>query len=205
MPGSKDFRRRVRALMSRAGERHTQAGEELRTIAGGTSRGVPGWHLGEEVPGAYEVGVEPIDGSNARAAYLKSAADPGHGFATLMQMVLAERYLGRRLRFAATVRGESVETWAGLWMRIDGPNYEELGFDNMEGRPLSGTFDWAGHEVVLDVPAEAHAVAFGVALVRLGSVWLRDVRLEVVSSDVPLTRSRPPIAAAPRNLDFSEG
>src|SRR3982074_3808572 len=105
-----------------------------------------------------------------------------------MQMVLAERYRGRRLRFAATVRGESIETWAGLWMRIDGRNDEELGLDNMEERPLSGTFDWGRFEVVLDVPVEAHAIAFGVLLARSGQVWLRDVKLEIVTFDVALTR-----------------
>jgi hypothetical protein len=204
MPRGKDLKRRVRARMSRTGERYTQAREKVRTISGGAPQGVPGWHLGEEREGAYEAGVDPTDDGKTRAAYLRSVADPGQGFATLMQMVLAERYRGRRLRFAATVRGESVERWAGLWMRIDGPNDEELGFDNMEERRLSGTFDWGRFEVVLDVPVEAHAIAFGVLLARLGQVWLRDVKLEIVSSDVPLTRKRRPIAAHARNLDFSE-
>ncbi len=204
MPRGKDFKRRVRARMSRTGERYTEARQNLRTISGGAQEGVPGWHLGMEEPGAYVAGVEPIGNGRVRAAYLRSVADPGEGFATLMQTVRAETYRGRRLRFAATVRGESIETWAGLWMRIDGPNYEELGFDNMQDRPLSGTFDWARFEVVLDVPPEAHAIAFGVALVRLGTIWLREVRLEVVGSDVPPTRSRPPIAPHPQNLDFSE-
>jgi hypothetical protein len=204
MPRGKDLKRRVRARMSRTGERYTEARERVRTVSGGAPGGVPGWNLGQERPGLYDAGVEPIDDGEARAAYLRSVADPGQGFATLMQMVLAERYRGQRLRFAATVRGESIETWAGLWMRIDGRNDEELGLDNMEERPLSGTFDWGRFEVVLDVPAEAHAIAFGVLLARLGQVWLRDVKLEIVSSDVPLTRRRRPIAPNPQNLDFSE-
>src|ERR1700736_937114 len=135
MPRGKDLNRRVRARMSRTGERYTEAREKVRTVSGGAPGGVPGWHLAGDRPQAYEIGVEPIDDGEGRVAYLRSMADPGQGFGTLMQTMLAVEYRGKRVRLSAAVRGEAIEAWAGLWVRIDGPGRETLGFDNMQGRP----------------------------------------------------------------------
>jgi len=200
MPRDKDFKKHVRARMSRTGERYTQAREELR---GGPPGGVPGWHLAGDRPEAYEIGLAE-DGAGHRTAYLRNTGDPGEGFGTLMQTVLADEYRDQRVRFTAEVSGEDIERWAGLWMRVDGTGQEVLGFDNMQDRPLRGSFDWARSEVVLEVPAEGQAIAFGVVMGGKGGVRLRGVRLEAVGRDVPPTKSRPPIARQPQNLDFSE-
>jgi hypothetical protein len=88
----------------------------------------------------------------------------------------------------AYVKAEGVQNWAGLWMRVDGPHNLTLEFDNMQNRPLSGTFDWQLFVVVLDVPQESEAVTFGLLLNGTkGRVWFDDVRLNIVGNDVPTT------------------
>ena len=87
-----------------------------------------------------------------------------------MQMIDATDYRGKRVRFSAHVKAAGIASWAGLWMRIDGPAVPGspmpamLGFDNMNDRPIKGTMDWTRHDVVLDVPARARAIAFGILL-----------------------------------------
>lgn len=203
MPRDKDFKKHVRARMASTGERYTRARAELRSVSGGAPGGVPGWHLAGDRPEAYEIGLE-AGGGGSRTAYLRTTGDPGEGFGTLMQTVLADEYRDRRVRFTAELRGEEIERWAGLWMRVDGVGQELLGFDNMQDRPLRGSFDWSRSDVVLEVPVEAQAIAFGVVMGGKGGVRLREVRLEAVGRDVPVTRSRPPIARQPQNLDFSD-
>ena len=61
--------------------------------------------------------------------------------------------------------------------------------DNMEDRPIQGTTEWRTHEVVLDVPEQSRAIAFGCLLVGKGQLWLSDVRFEEVGRDVPTTAS----------------
>jgi hypothetical protein len=98
------------------------------------------------------------------------------GFGTMMQMFDATDYLGKRMRLSGWVRSESVATWAGLWMRVDGnasPS-KTLAFDNMQSRPIKGTTEWTRYEVVLDVADDAKAVAFGILLDGEGKVWLSD-------------------------------
>jgi hypothetical protein len=101
-------------------------------------------------------------------------------FGTAMQMFPADLHLGRKVRFSADVKTADVRQWAGLWLRVDGPDAgaKPLAFDNMGDRPLTGTTDWARYSVVLDVPSEAKVIALGVLLGGEGHVWVDDVVLE---------------------------
>lgn len=117
-------------------------------------------------------------------------------------MFKADGYLNKRLRFSAYVRSEEVENWAGLWMRIDGPEGRTLGFDNMQTRSIKGTTDRQQYEIVLDVPQESVNVAFGILLAGSGQVWLSDLQFTDVSADIPTT-SVTETHEQPENLDFA--
>ena len=176
MSRDKDFKRLVRRRMGETGERYTDARR-------------------------HEMGVEPGAGARSRrVAYLKARSDRPNGFGTMMQTILADEYVGQRVRFGADVRGDGIEGWAGLWMRVDGAGERMLGFDNMQDRRLTGTFDWRQAEVVLDVSEDA--VAFGVLLTGSGALSLANLRFQVVERTVPATKQ--PSPRHPRNLDFAE-
>ena len=151
------------------------------------------------------MGVDTSNRHEGRAiAYVKGTATEFHGFGTLMQMASSREYLGKRVRFSAYVKSEKVQSgWAGLWFRIDGAKSGEvLGFDNMQQRPLKGTTDWKRVDIVLDVPQNAAALAYGILLAGDGQVWMDDLKFEVVKPDVPVTGSGP--AGPPRNLNFEK-
>ena len=76
----------------------------------------------------------------------------------------------------------------------------------MAGRPIGGTTEWERYEVVLDVPAEAWAIALGVLLVGQGEAWMSDFNVEIVGADVETTDTGMTAALPerPQNLDFSE-
>ena len=80
------------------------------------------------------------------------------------------------------IRAQAVELgWVGLWRRVDGRDAGPggmLAFDNMHDRPVTGTTDWARHEIVLDVSEEAEAVFFGMLLNGKGTAWVDDLKLE---------------------------
>ena len=127
------------------------------------------------------------------------------GFGTLMQTFSSDDYLGQRLRFSGALKCEDVEDRVGFWMRVDGPRGSEaLTFDNMENRPISGSRDWGRHDVVLDVPSHAIAVALGVLLVGRGDVSMAGFELGTVGEDVPSTDMYASRPGGPVNLDFSE-
>jgi hypothetical protein len=100
-------------------------------------------------------------------------------------------HLRRRLRLSARISGQDVKFRTALWMRVTGPEQRLLAFDVSEKLALSGTFDWTAVQVVLDVAEEAVSVSYGVLRAGPGTIRSADVRLEVVTQDVPLTQSFP--------------
>jgi len=169
-----------------------------------------GWIQAGQNPTDYEMAVNPHAGRNGGAcAYIKSKAPDARTFGTLMQSFDAAQYKGKRLRLSAWVKSAEIRDWAGLWMRIDGSTDGRgfpatLGFDNMQDRPIKGTTDWKRYEVVLDVPAEALSVNFGILLSGAGQAWLDGVAFDSVGSEVAVTTKQPPLPKQPVNLDFEE-
>lgn len=167
-----------------------------------------GWYRAGSHPAQYDMGRDPtLRYQDLAVAAIRSRGPTADGFGTLMQSCRPGEFLGHRVRLSAMVRTADITEWAGLWFRIDGPNpRESLSFDNMQDRPLKGTTGWTDHSVVLDVPKEAIAMAYGVLLSGLGRVWIANVRIEKVGLDVPSTnmRGEPVRPERPVNLDFGE-
>jgi hypothetical protein len=185
----------------------------LTTLAGAEM--VPkGWIKAGSAPQLYE--VDPIRNTDGKSAVTlrstggKSVEMDGtpsaNVFGTLMQTIAATDYAGKRLRLSATVSSEHVQGWAGLWMRVDGRPGKTLSFDNMESHPIKGTSDSRKYSVVLDVPASAQSVSYGILLTGPGAVTWTGVRVETVGKDVPTTSGpmMEPLPSRPQNLDFSE-
>lgn len=163
-----------------------------------------GWFLAGSKPASYDTGVDAANMYvGMQSAYLRSKEPHvAEGFGTMMQQISANNYLGKRLRFGGFVKSDNVERWAGLWMRVDGPSQKVLAFDNMQSRPIQGTTGWKEYEVVLDVPATATGIAFGILLDGGGSTWISGVTVTEVGTEVPTTGTGP--LQAPTNLDFTK-
>lgn len=151
--------------------------------------GLPnGWVRGGAPPAAQHCEVttdSQVVRTGPRSLLLKCDRDES-GFVTVMQTFSAEEYRGKRVRFSAAVRADSVTNWSGLWMRVDGAA-KALAFDNMQSRPIKGTQDWRRYAVVLDVSDEASAIAFGMLMEGKGRLWMDDLKLEPVGPEVPVT------------------
>ncbi|QSQ19683.1 AraC family transcriptional regulator [Pyxidicoccus parkwayensis] len=197
-----DFRKKLAALLLALAA--TAAGAQP---SGGAQKLPVGWYVTESAPKRYEAGVDTgstCEGS--RSAYLRSLTTDATGYGTFMQVFGAQDYRGKRLRFSAMTRIKDVDGWAGLWMRVEGPDPKQpLAFDNMQSRALVGTVGCKRYEVVLDVPKEATAIMAGLIMSGTGQAWLDGVRFEVVDASVPVTdllASRPVVASTgPASLD----
>lgn len=166
-----------------------------------------GWFPAGSNPKDYKMTVDrTVAHSGKSSALLKSVAQKPGGFGTLMQTCKADAFRGKRVRMSSYARSQDVKLWAGLWMRVDGPRGEPLGFDNMQDRAIKGTSDWKKYEIVLDVPESAQDIAFGLLLTGAGQVWMDELAFAIVGKDVPTTGSKPTAGAppTPANLDFED-
>ncbi len=173
----------------------------------------PGIPLGWDGSGIglkdYEFGTEMVAGAG-KAAYVK--ARPGaasDGFGDLFQCVMADNYIGKRLRLSARLKGVEA-SGEQLWMRVDGPaNVKDgprsaLSFYNMADRPIKGTTDWKRYDVVLDVPAGSTMICYGFFLAGgKGEAWADGFSLEPVGRDMAPSRNMA-TPKAPVNLGFDQ-
>lgn len=190
-----------------------------------------GWHVFLGQPTSFAIGTETASAhGGTTAAFLMNATPtpPDTTFSTIDQFVQVGAFAGHRVRLSAWLRPVNVTLdtltngkpagVSGLWMRIDGYGLE-LGFDNMDARPVVGTTGWQHVSVVLDVPTYAIGIGFGALFSGRGELLVDDVVLETVGTSTPTTNmlsgevpvpgdpeatvatyAREP--AAPVNLDF---
>lgn len=165
--------------------------------AGGPTTSLPSdlnshqWFLAGSHPQDYAMSLDPAAVHGGKPSHLlASKAENDQGFGTLMQMFKGKAYLGKRVRLSAWVKAEKVVDWAGVWMRVDGPNGKSTAFDNMQSHPIKGTLDWERYEVVLDMAPDSSALALGILLHGKGKVWMEEPVLEVVDTSVPVTDIR---------------
>lgn len=168
-----------------------------------------GWFLAGDHPQNYLTGIDRnMMYQGHPSAYLKAKPSATEGFGTLMQQFDAREYVGKRVRLSAWAKSESVDKWAGLWMRVD-KDSKSVAFDNMQNRAIKGTSDWQKYAVVLDVPKDATGIFFGILLQETGSVWLNGVKFETVGTEVPVTDMSAGSGSlqqhpGPTNLNFEE-
>jgi hypothetical protein len=193
---------------------------------------IPCWGLRGTAPEDYEVVSDRNEHTAGKASVAISSVRQTSGWGTLYQFANAEGFRGKRIVFTADLRTFGVATEASLLVRVDDANGRAVALDNMwysygadrsqgafSNRSLSGDNDWSSTSVVLDVPPEAHAISYGVALTGSGKVWIDNAHLEVVADDTPTTAmQRTPnmlepmatfrmaaVPSAPKNLDFEPG
>ena len=147
------------------------------------------WFKAGTKPSSYEAGNdEDIKYNNDSSIYLKSIADVKEGFGTIMRSVKPDEYINKRIKLTGYIKSENVTNWAGMWMRVDGPERNRsLQFDNMKNRPIKGTNDWTKYEIVLDVPENSTNIAYGVLVHGNGRIWLVNPIFEEVGNNIPTT------------------
>jgi len=126
----------------------------------------------------------PFRGSPSRV--LRGEPSTRSDGAFLAQRFQAAKYLGKRVRFSAWLRGENVTYGAGLSVgalklgpRVDKPKPRGSANTPPEGA-LVGTRDWTAYEVTLDIPADASTITVDVFLNAAGKVWIAEPRFDVV-------------------------
>jgi len=112
-----------------------------------------------------------------------AAAVPGPaGFAVLSQEIEPDDYRGRAVTFRGDLRTTGVAGRAGLVLRVTSNRpvpRQPAGQDPANHFAfVTGTGDWARHEITAQVPPDASLVVFGVFLNGRGQIELRNPQLE---------------------------
>ncbi|WP_373568331.1 helix-turn-helix domain-containing protein [Lysinibacillus fusiformis] len=169
---------------------------------------VKGWFLSGSNPFNYEMGIDhEVVHQGKASGYLKSKTVlDSTEFATMMQTFKANQFVGKRIRLSCFIRTEEVDTYAGMWMRVDDTMEDVLQFDNMSNRPIKGTTNWNHYSIILDVPTQSAVISFGIILSGQGTVWADQFTFEEVNESIPTTNLEVhgELLDEPINLSFDE-
>jgi len=180
-----------------------QALSELTIINPGFEDGLSGWGHGSSA--FVGASIDNTIAHSGKSSATMKITDSTIGSIPINQAIDATKLRGERVRLSGYIKTENA-SYAGLWMRVDGPNYpgstypRTLAFDNMMDRPVVASNNWQRKEVVLDVSDQANQIVFGAQVIGPGQVWVDDFKLEVVSKDVPSTDILSFVQ--PGNMDF---
>ena len=156
-----------------------------------------GWSSRE--PGLVGVDASVVhSGSGAGYIRITDASPVQHLY--LNQSIRADRYHGSRIRLRGYLKYENAREGRGqtrLLLQIEGPDGSRVGRDQMDGREITGSTDWTRHDLVLDVPATAIIIFFGIEQSGPGQTWVDDLSLEVVDASVPTTQPNNGVGLAP--------
>ncbi len=148
-----------------------------------------GWKASGLTPQDYEMFSDTTvrNGGKASASLKAKESATKKSWSTLCQLIAPDEYRGKRVRLSGYLKSADAG-WAAFWLRIDAHDVgPPLAFDNMDDRQVKGTTDWKKFDLVLDIPAEAARIAFGIMLGRQGQIWIDDLQLDAVGPDVALT------------------
>lgn len=173
-----------------------------------TKSHVKGWFLSGSHPFNYTMGIDrKVFHTGAGSGYVKSiSTESPNEFATMMQEINAEKYIGKRMKLSGFLKAENVSGFCGFWMRVDNAFQEVLQFDNMGNRPVTGSTEWSHQLIVLDVLAGSAVISFGVLLNGTGQVWIDELKFEEVDRSVPTTNinTSTDLNDEPLNLSFED-
>ncbi len=156
---------------------------------------------------SYRIGIDrSVKHSGTGAGHITAIEANPSNFAIVMQTIRADDFRGKRVRFSAYLRTQGAAgSGAGLWLRVDA-NGGAAALDNMSTRRVTRNTEWTRVECVLDVGDDAVGLAMGLLYGGPGEVWIDDVSLEIVGTDVPVTatdfqpRTNPANAASQRDM-----
>ncbi len=122
----------------------------------------------------------PHSGSRSAAISRPVGRHYGETIGVLDQRIDATPYRGKTIRLRAAARADaSTRSWLRLTVarKVFGP--QAVAFDSLDAHPVVSP-DWRVYDITADVPEDADAIAYGLALVGDGKAWLDTVSIDVV-------------------------
>ena len=141
-----------------------------------------GWYrTGTSDPSLHEMKIDPDNPAGFAIASLAAAPAIADRFASLGRTIPAADYRGGSVALSVELKGADCDR-AFIWLRVDAEQPGlTLAFDNLANRPKDGmladTFDWTGRAIVLPVENDAARIVYGVGLIGVGRLWLRDIEI----------------------------
>jgi hypothetical protein len=137
-----------------------------------------GFVFGTSLSYESKIVIRPETGTGL-CALLQNPRAGDEEFGSLMQRCLGRPLAGKFIRLQGEIKVSNLDHWAGMWLRVDGPNDTSLFFDNMHNRPIRGSTAWKTYTIDAPLPNETLWLNYGVVLQGRGELWADNFRVMV--------------------------
>lgn len=136
------------------------------------------WYLNEQ---GCQLSIDTLDKhSGNRSLKMESGKKNKQNFGVYTGTLPINLVAGKQVELKGWIKTLNVKKgYAGLWLRVDGANYADLGFDNMEDRGLKGNNEWTQVSIGMAIDPSAVKVLFGGLLTGSGSAWFDELELYI--------------------------
>lgn len=108
-------------------------------------------------------------------------------------------YEGKQIELRAWVKLENVSEFMGLMLRIDNEDNDVLAFENLQGKRIKGSKDWALYSVKMNLPKDAVTIFAGPILAGAGKLWIDDLQILVDGKDLSIAKQKTNYVAPQRS------
>lgn len=176
------------------------------------------WLVRGTAPDKYLITSDKSHAMSGQSSVLIAAHDknvPATTFASLLQSVVAEPWLGKRVVFTVNI---APDDWFGnpvvVWIRALDASNVVISYNEWEAAYVKK--DWQKQSVAIDVPWSATEIAYGVNVYASSKMWIDGAQFDAVDKNVDVrarnvpsrlgvtaqdANERGPLAL-PSNLDF---
>ncbi len=146
-----------------------------------------GWRANDSLYADMVVGLDTTEMHSGKSSGflfrpLTIAFDP-KAVVHLFQLIVADPYRGKKLRLTAYAKSKDAGS-AIFYMRVEGVD-TGLTFSNTSKTPIIGTTEWTAYQLTVEVPHEGSCIFFGAVLTDGGTLWVDDLRFDIVDSLLP--------------------
>lgn len=94
---------------------------------------------------------------------------------------IEKSFQGETLTLIGSIKTENVtDGFAGVWLRVEDADGNDMAFETMENQKLIGTNDWKEYVIEVNCPLDqAKKIFAGAMLVGKGKIWIDNLRLYV--------------------------
>ena len=166
-----------------------------------------GWFIGGQ---GYEIKLDEAERTSGKVSLRMTRQQAQGGFAVATSVIPVKLARGKTIRFSGAIKTDDVKTgYAGLWLRVDGPNGKVLGFDNMSERIEKGetvaddrgvkrSTPWKRYTIEVPVAPAATGINFGCLHTGDGTARFDALALDLDGKSYDVLRDETKAALAPK-------
>lgn len=165
-----------------------------------------GWDLTYNGKNKFEIKLDSAVKKQGKYAISISSV-PGFPSGAI-QFPINQSFQGGSLMLIGNIKTENVtDGFAGVWLRVEDANGNDLAFETMENQKLTGSTDWKEYMVSVKYNSdEAVKITAGAMLLGKGKIWVDSLRLYVDETQIEqATIKSAPNYPALKDKEFENG